>query len=438
MRIGLKFYRADYDSTREGDYIPTLKHTIGVIDNMFLENPRHKFTGVFGMFPPQGPIPEDPGYPDAAAALREAIEWNDNYALYLKAEKDHGITLFYTSEDRPHDIIFLQDGTIEKYGYPGTPALEVMEKKYGFPAHIFGNGNNHPVNEGYLARWRAISVEAEKTFSTNNPDVRAVVFPGDSRVIVVPVKGKPKVFDMDNDAEVERTAFEKLYGRLPDCVPKAGNNTDATRRKAGLPNRAAAGVRDTGRRGLRDTVPGGRGQSVGAFKLYMDTARHQRPLFLVDGREVPQDTLNNLYPDQVESMTVLKDSASVKKYGEKGKNGVILIALKNQGSLNAGPYRSGDSVPHRSGDSVMRPGEMVMHPGDKETQRPVTLDWGRMSGSQPIWIIDGKEEPRDPFKTLNPDRIKAIQVLRDSTAVQLYGEKGKNGVVIITLKQSSP
>jgi hypothetical protein len=427
MRIGLKFYRADYDSTGEGGFIPTLNHSIGVIYNMFLENPRHKFTGVFGMFPAQGPFPEDPGYPDAAAALHEAIEWNDNYALYLKAEKDYGITLLYKSEDRPHDIIFLQDGTMEKYGYPGTPPLEAMEKKYGFPADIFGNGSRSPVNEGYIARWRAISAEADKTFSTNNPDVRAVVFPGDSRVIVVPVKGKPRVFDMDNEAEVERAAFEKLYGRLPDCVPKAGNNTDATKRKAGLPNRAAAGVRDTGRRGLRDTVPGGRGQSVGGVKLYLDTARHQRPLFLVDGRELPQDTLNNLYPDQVESMTVLKDSASVKKYGEKGKNGVILIKLKDQGSLNAGPPRSGDSVIHL--------GNMVMPAGDKETQSPITPS---LSPKFNVWIVDGKEEPLDSLKFINPERIESISILKDSMAVRPYGEKGKNGVVIVTLQQSSP
>ena len=417
MRIGLKFNRADYDSTREGDFIPALKHSIGIIDNMFLENPKRKFTGVFGMFPPQEPVPEDPGYPDAAAALREAIEWNDNYALYLKAEKDHGITLFYKSEDRPHDLIFLQDGTMEKYGYPGTPPLEEMEKKYGFPADIFGNGNHHPVNEGYIARWRAISAEAEKTFRTNNPDVRAVVFPGDSRVIVVPVKGKPRVFDMDNDAEVERTAFEKLYGRLPDCVPKAGNNSDETKRKAGLPPpKAASGVKDNVKGNQKDTVPEGRkdtgrGQSVGAFKLYMDSVRHQRPLILVNGRELPQDTLNNLYPDQIESMTVLKDSASVKKYGEKGKNGVIQIKLKN--------WVEADAVPDRLGDSITP-----------------SLPW--KPDSRTVWIVDGKEEPLDSLRTLNPGRIKSISVLKDSTAVSLYGERGRNGVVIVTLKQSSP
>jgi TonB-dependent SusC/RagA subfamily outer membrane receptor len=436
MRIGLKFNRADYDSTRDREFIPALKHSIGIIDNMFLENPKHKFKGVFGMFPPQGPIPEDPAYPDAAAALHEAIQWNDNYALYLKAEKDHGITLFYTSEDRPHDIIFLQDGTMEKYGYPGTPALEVMEKKYGFPADIFGNGNHHPVNEGYISRWKAISAEAEKTFSTNNPDVRAVVFPGDSRVIVVPVKGKPRVFDMDNDADVERTEFEKLYGRLPDCVPKADDNTDVRERKAGQPPpKAASGVKDTVKGNQKDTVPQGRkdigrGQSVGAVKLYLDSVRHERPLFLVDGRELPQDTLNNLYPDQIESMSVLKDSASVKKYGEKGKNGVILIVLKNWIEVNA--------VPDRLGDTAIHPGEREMHPVDEETQSPITLSLPWKPDSRTVWIVDGKEEPLDSLKTLNPGRIKSISVLKDSTAASLYGERGRNGVVLVTLKQPSP
>jgi BlaR1 peptidase M56 len=408
MRIGLKFNRADYDSTREGDFIPALKHSIGIIDNMFLENPKHKFTGVFGMFPPEQPVPEDPGYPDAAAALHEAIQWNDNYALYLKAQKDHGITLFYTSEDRPHAIIFLQDGTMEKYGYPGTLALEVMEQKYGFPAHIFGNGNHHPVNEGYIARWRAISAEAEKTFRTNNPDVRAVVFPGDSRVIVVPLKGKPRVFDMDNDAEVERTAFEKLYGRLPDCVPKAGNNTDVRERRAGVPNRAAAGVKDTIPVERKDTSNAKRFTEVmkwdgGSITVHRDSMGlignyvGEGPLFIVDGKEAAADTLRKLNPDRIASITVLKDSASIGKYGEKGRKGVILIHMK--GPLDVG----------------------------KVGLLPV----GR------LYIVDGREMDRDSVSQLNSNNIESIQVLKAEPARAKYGEKGKNGVVIVTLKQSA-
>jgi TonB-dependent SusC/RagA subfamily outer membrane receptor len=38
------------------------------------------------------------------------------------------------------------------------------------------------------------------------------------------------------------------------------------------------------------------------------------------------------------------------------------------------------------------------------------------------------------LKTLNPDDIMSITVLKDQSAVAKYGEKGRNGVILITLK----
>jgi bla regulator protein BlaR1 len=50
------------------------------------------------------------------------------------------------------------------------------------------------------------------------------------------------------------------------------------------------------------------------------------PLVIIDGKELLKDeTLN---PESVETMTVLKDENATKKYGDKGKNGVIEIISK--------------------------------------------------------------------------------------------------------------
>lgn len=48
-------------------------------------------------------------------------------------------------------------------------------------------------------------------------------------------------------------------------------------------------------------------------------------------------------------------------------------------------------------------------------------------------IIDGKEVKSDAISTLSPERIKSFTVLKDKAAIDAYGEKGKNGVVLITL-----
>ena len=54
----------------------------------------------------------------------------------------------------------------------------------------------------------------------------------------------------------------------------------------------------------------------------------KNPLYIVDGKEVTSSILSALDVNKIESMTVLKNESATEVYGEKGKNGVILITLK--------------------------------------------------------------------------------------------------------------
>ena len=57
------------------------------------------------------------------------------------------------------------------------------------------------------------------------------------------------------------------------------------------------------------------------------------PLTILDGKEMDKEEWKLIQPDLIESVTVLKDSAALIKYGKKGKNGVLIITttpLKSQ------------------------------------------------------------------------------------------------------------
>lgn len=41
---------------------------------------------------------------------------------------------------------------------------------------------------------------------------------------------------------------------------------------------------------------------------------------------------------------------------------------------------------------------------------------------------------RDPLNTINPNDIESIEVLKDASAVAIYGASAANGVVLITTK----
>jgi TonB-dependent SusC/RagA subfamily outer membrane receptor len=54
---------------------------------------------------------------------------------------------------------------------------------------------------------------------------------------------------------------------------------------------------------------------------------------------------------------------------------------------------------------------------------------------QPLYILDGKMLRGDSLEALNPNTIAEINILKDSAAVKKYGERAKNGVIIIQTKQ---
>lgn len=52
------------------------------------------------------------------------------------------------------------------------------------------------------------------------------------------------------------------------------------------------------------------------------------PLFILDDKQVTSEIVYGLDPNKIESINILKDSASTAPYGDKGKFGVIIIASK--------------------------------------------------------------------------------------------------------------
>ena len=56
----------------------------------------------------------------------------------------------------------------------------------------------------------------------------------------------------------------------------------------------------------------------------------KNPLFFVDGKEIENGKMEDIDPNNIKSMNVLKGEMAIKKYGEKGKNGVIEIITKKE------------------------------------------------------------------------------------------------------------
>ena len=69
----------------------------------------------------------------------------------------------------------------------------------------------------------------------------------------------------------------------------------------------------------------------GSIKLINQNATQQNlptPLFILDDVEMPGNDLGSIKSEDIESINVLKEKKTIESYGEKGKNGVVIIYYK--------------------------------------------------------------------------------------------------------------
>ncbi|MDP4291011.1 MAG: TonB-dependent receptor plug domain-containing protein [Bacteroidota bacterium] len=129
----------------------------------------------------------------------------------------------------------------------------------------------------------------------------------------------------------------------------------------------------------------------------------EKALILLDGKVVKYEDVK---AENIYSMSILKGKEATAIYGKRGKNGVVLITSKQNE-----PEKK-TVITYRITDST----------GNKN--------------AKPVIIIDGKEVSEKELKDLSPDAIENIEVYKDGMSTAGYGDKGKNGVVKITVKKN--
>ena len=197
---------------------------------------------------------------------------------------------------KPVEVKYIPAEVTEKL--QGTPFFEVVEQMPEYP------GGMAAALE-YIQKNMRYPETAKKNGTQGRVTVQFIIDKGgnvtDTKVI--------RAVDKDLDAEAIR-----LIGTMPKWKP-------------GMQKGQAVAV--------KYTLPVMFRLEGGEMKSSCTVEMSRRPgslldsaLVIVDGKEVTQSILNAINVDRIMSFSVLKDAASTAIYGERGKNGVILITLK--------------------------------------------------------------------------------------------------------------
>ena len=68
----------------------------------------------------------------------------------------------------------------------------------------------------------------------------------------------------------------------------------------------------------------------GGDKFFISTDGNKTPLYILNGKEITKKEMDELKPDTIEKVEVLKGDSATEKYGDKGKDGVIVITTKEK------------------------------------------------------------------------------------------------------------
>ncbi|SFT73367.1 TonB-dependent outer membrane receptor, SusC/RagA subfamily, signature region [Algoriphagus locisalis] len=150
---------------------------------------------------------------------------------------------------------------------------------------------------------------------------------------------------------------------------------------------------------------------------------------------------NSLKKQQLSTMVAIKNELTFEQQEilqtprAQTVNGVS-IAGYGKKSVSSGDHVSGYTSNYRVG----KPLYGVAEPGSSSNPKvSVVVAGTNNSENPPLYIIKSKNTdltiPHGALKDINPNDIESISVLKDKSAIDLYGEKGENGVVIITLKE---
>lgn len=104
------------------------------------------------------------------------------------------------------------------------------------------------------------------------------------------------------------------------------------------------------------------------------------------------------------------------------------------GTIDGKPVRVRYTLPVRCGKQAA-PDETDDRGKRSENGVVVKVPNADFKASEALIFIDDKEATQTDMEKIDPDKIERISVYRDSSAVVRYGERGKNGVILIKMKQ---
>ncbi len=159
------------------------------------------------------------------------------------------------------------------------------------------------------------------------------------------------------------------------------------------------------------------------------------PLYVIDGIPQSKRVFDGLDSADIRTVNVLKDASARALYGVRATHGVVLVTTKNYQEqiprFTYSPQLQLDSL-----NRLNRFDHLVKSGFSEPNQNPLYVIDGIPQSGSTVGAFN-QSGINNRLASLNPEDILSIQILKDRSAMAIYGSQGKNGVILITTKRAS-
>ncbi|WP_296315488.1 M56 family metallopeptidase [Winogradskyella sp. UBA3174] len=162
--------------------------------------------------------------------------------------------------------------------------------------------------------------------------------------------------------------------------------------------------------------------------FFENNYKNPKPLIVLNGKIISNYNLSTIDPKGIKSISILKKENAMELYGKKGENGAVIITMKNNATISGTKaiFFDEGEIPTKIINQEITTEEAGI------TKQ--TLSKLNKKLNKPMYIIEGKVLNYNEFNMINPNDIKGISILKGESATSIYGEKGKDGVIVMVLK----
>jgi len=155
----------------------------------------------------------------------------------------------------------------------------------------------------------------------------------------------------------------------------------------------------------------------------------QKPLYVLDGEIISESIMKVIDPNKIEAINVLKGPSATSLYGDKGKDGVIMITTKKENSqtvfIKSGKLADATMI-SKNFDGSGNP--IIIQTEGKKVVSSLNVN-------PALIFIDGEKKTKKEMEEISPDQIKSIDIIKGEAAIKAYGAEAKDGVIKITTKK---